>query len=87
MQFMMLLFCSSLPKLPRPDPVIDLQVMVCARCASVIGKEDQFSLVSSTQPSSQQPQVEFESASQVGSQITFPQWNDSTSTVTGKTTH
>lgn len=40
------------------------EVVVCARCAQALGKSDQLLLSG----------VEFESASQVGSHASYPQW-------------
>ena len=48
---------------------MDLKVRVCARCAKVLGSED-------TSTASKLTFIdEFESASQVNSQTSFPQWD------------
>ena len=71
----MILYCCSIPQLPIGGPNVDLKVMLCARCAKVIGRDEEGTQVSSSEVSKLPSIDEFESASQVDSHVSFPQWD------------
>ena len=65
---------------------VDLKVVVCSRCARVIADGEEVSEVTASQLThtfTRSLEGDFESASQVGSQPVFPQW-EASSAVTGE---
>ena len=59
---------------------VDLKVVICSQCARVIADGEPLTEVTAsqlTQTSSRSLEGDFESASQVGSQSQFPQWEAS----------
>ena len=58
-------------QLPSVGPSVDLKVLICARCAKIISKDEDYSTVSSSKLTSIE---EFESASQVAATSSNSQW-------------
>ena len=62
---------------PSSTAKFDLKVIVCSNCSRVIADGEQVTEVTASQlthTSKQSFEGDFESASQVGSQASFPQW-------------
>ena len=58
-------------QLPSVGPSVDLKVLICARCAKIISKDEDYSTISSSKLTSIE---EFESASQVAATSSNSQW-------------
>lgn len=60
--------------MPSIGPTVDLQVQVCARCAKILSREEESTIISSSTVSKLTSIDEFESASQVVTSD-YPQWD------------